>query len=123
LDSTTTLPWQIDPSSMLAAILCELRNQQPLSRIAHSFHYWVASMMVEVATRLRKTTSFRVVGLTGGTFQNRLLCSQARHLLEQAGFTVWTHKRIPCNDGGISVGQILLADKYPHLVDSVREGR
>jgi len=51
------------------------------------------------------------VALSGGAFQNMLLLEQATDLLEERGFTVHRHRRVPANDGGLTLGQAVLADK------------
>jgi hydrogenase maturation protein HypF len=57
---------------------------------------------------IAEKTKITHVALSGGTFQNRLLLKKVVPLLESSGFTVLTHRRIPCNDGGISVGQAVI---------------
>jgi hydrogenase maturation protein HypF len=47
------------------------------------------------------------VGLSGGVFQNRVLCEQARSLLTRAGFEVLIPQRLPVNDAAISFGQLI----------------
>jgi hydrogenase maturation protein HypF len=51
------------------------------------------------------------VALSGGTFQNLLLMEQVVELLAGKGFAVYRHRRVPTNDGGISLGQAVLADR------------
>jgi hydrogenase maturation protein HypF len=58
---------------------------------------------------LRERTGLGTVALSGGVFQNLLLLQNVVGLLEEAGFTVLTHRRVPCNDGGISFGQAVVA--------------
>ncbi|HAH05297.1 MAG TPA: carbamoyltransferase HypF [Elusimicrobia bacterium] len=72
-----------------------------------AFHNTLARMILEVA---RRAGLERVV-LTGGVFQNALLSERAAALLERAGHKVYTHQRLPCNDGGISAGQAFLASR------------
>jgi hydrogenase maturation protein HypF len=55
-------------------------------------------------------TGVTEVALTGGVFQNRLLLTKAVKLLEGSGFQVFTHRQVPCNDGGISLGQAVIAN-------------
>ena len=50
------------------------------------------------------------VALSGGVFQNRLLLRKTVNLLETSGFQVFAHKQVPCNDGGISLGQAVIAN-------------
>jgi hydrogenase maturation protein HypF len=49
------------------------------------------------------------VALSGGVFQNRLLLRKTVSLLKSSGFQVFTHRQVPCNDGGISLGQAVIA--------------
>ena len=73
--------------------------------IAYSFHQALADLVQSVAERAALP---RVV-LTGGCFQNVLLVRLVRHRLEQAGFTVYTHQQVPPNDGGLALGQVMIA--------------
>ena len=59
------------------------------------------------------------VALSGGVFQNRLLVEKTKYLLESDGFTVLTHARVPPNDGGLALGQAVIA---AHQVMKAREG-
>lgn len=74
-------------------------------RIAARFHEWLALSIAEVAARV----GCECVALTGGVFQNRLLSERATLELERAGLQVFTHRRVPPNDGGISLGQAAVA--------------
>ena len=58
---------------------------------------------------LRERSGLGTVALSGGVFQNLLLLGQVVDLLEEAGFRVLTHSRVPPNDGGISLGQAVIA--------------
>jgi hydrogenase maturation protein HypF len=66
-------------------------------------------MMESLCLRLRERTGLNKVCLSGGTFQNVRLLGCALRLLRAAGFEVYTHSRIPSNDGGISLGQAAIA--------------
>ena len=57
------------------------------------------------------------MALSGGVFQNRLLVNRATRLLEAAGFEVFTHSRVPPNDGGISLGQAVVAERADKAAD------
>jgi hydrogenase maturation protein HypF len=59
---------------------------------------------------IAKKTGINQVALSGGVFQNRLLLRKVVPLLESAGFSVLTNKQVPCNDGGISLGQAVIAN-------------
>jgi hydrogenase maturation protein HypF len=77
--------------------------------IAARFHRGVAAAVVEVCTALRATSGLDTVALSGGVFQNLLLLGHVVDRLEESGFRVLTHARVPPNDGGISLGQAAVA--------------
>ena len=66
-------------------------------------------MIVSVCRRVAEETGLQTVALSGGCFQNRLLLGLAVLNLEKAGLGVLVHRQVPCNDGGISLGQAALA--------------
>lgn len=70
-------------------------------------HAVLAASIAEVASRERRLNGVRHVGLTGGVFQNALLTHLAHEQLARAGFTVLLAGQVPCNDGGLSHGQII----------------
>ncbi|MCG6870463.1 MAG: carbamoyltransferase HypF [Gammaproteobacteria bacterium] len=74
---------------------------------ARGFHETLAGAIVDVAGELRHALPFGFVGLTGGVFQNRLLCELAKSGLESRGHVVQLCEQVPCNDGGICFGQII----------------
>jgi hydrogenase maturation protein HypF len=67
-------------------------------------------MICEMCQLIARSTGIKQVALSGGVFQNRLLLRKAVPLLESADFSVLTHKQVPCNDGGISLGQAVIAN-------------
>jgi hydrogenase maturation protein HypF len=73
---------------------------------AGAVHAAFAAGLVAVAERLRAAGAGATVGLTGGVFQNRVLAECASTMLEHRGFRVLLPVEIPCNDGGLSYGQI-----------------
>ncbi len=77
--------------------------------IAARFHRGVANVIIAVCARLREQTGLAAVALSGGVFQNLLLTHQVVTGLERAHFQVLLHSRVPCNDGGISLGQAAVA--------------
>lgn len=101
----TNASWVFDWQPMVSAILGDLRKGHPAGLIAARFHVGLAEGVVRVAQAARLP---RVV-LTGGCFQNRLLLSLVRQRLEGAGFTVYSHALVPPNDGGLSLGQAVVA--------------
>jgi len=77
------------------------------------FHASLAQALVEQAKRVRDETDVESVGLTGGVFQNKLLTEMAYDRLTAHGFSVLLANRIPCNDAGISFGQLIEAGTDP----------
>ncbi|HEX9030535.1 MAG TPA: carbamoyltransferase HypF, partial [Streptosporangiaceae bacterium] len=77
--------------------------------IAARFHNGLAGLIAVCCRELRERTGLSTVALSGGVFANLLLLNAVIGLLESAGFTVLTHSRVPCNDGGISLGQAVVA--------------
>lgn len=95
----------IDWRAMVAA-LCQRKVQGGrIDSLAAGFHHWLADAALLVA---RKTAIGQVV-LTGGCFQNALLSKLVAERLRQAGFVVFLHRKVPCNDGGLAVGQAAFA--------------
>ncbi|GII83697.1 carbamoyltransferase [Sphaerisporangium siamense] len=82
--------------------------------VAARFHNGVARLIVEGCVRLREQTGLCVVALSGGVFQNARLVAGTTAGLEERGFTVLTHKNVPPNDGGISLGQAAVAAALSH---------
>jgi hydrogenase maturation protein HypF len=67
-------------------------------------------MIFDMCRLIARNTGIDQVALSGGVFQNRLLLRKILPLLEAVGFCVLTHKQVPCNDGGISLGQAIIAN-------------
>jgi hydrogenase maturation protein HypF len=97
--------WVADWRPMIELIADDLRRGIEKSRIAHRFHRSLAELIGQVAERV----GVRQVVLTGGCFQNVLLADLARERLESAGFVALTHREVPPNDGGLALGQAVVA--------------
>jgi len=95
---------------LLSAIVQDVRNQAPAWVISLKFHHTVAQMIAEVCKLIARESGITRVALSGGVFQNRLLLKLAIAALEGEGFSVLTHHLVPCNDGGISLGQAVIAN-------------
>jgi hydrogenase maturation protein HypF len=95
----------VDWSPMVGEIIAEVRRDVPAGLISARFHNTLAEMIVEAA---RRTSRERVV-LSGGCFQNRYLTERAVGRLQSEGFRPYWHQRIPPNDGGIALGQVVAA--------------
>jgi len=95
---------------LIAAVVQDVRNQVPVPVIALKFHNAVADMTVDMCKLIAKETGINKVALSGGVFQNRLLLKLVDASLQGGGFSVLTHRLVPCNDGGISLGQAVVAN-------------
>jgi hydrogenase maturation protein HypF len=73
------------------------------------FHAGVATLVCDLAARARDELALNTVALGGGVFQNALLLSLTRRRLQNQGFRVLAPRRLPPNDGGIALGQLLVA--------------
>ncbi len=91
-------------------ILHDLKDNVTRGKIAARFHNTMAEMVVRMSQRLSGTSGIKKVALSGGVFQNRLLLRLTVAALEKAGFEVLTHSKVPTNDGGISLGQAVIAN-------------
>ncbi len=102
-------PLVLDPTPFWQRILQDLHQGVAIAEIAARFHLDFAATLVATVQTVRQHQEFTRVVLTGGVFQNHLLHQQVSHLLGQHGFQVLTHRRIPPNDGGLSLGQGAIA--------------
>jgi hydrogenase maturation protein HypF len=102
-------PWRIDPAPLVQSAITDTGRQKTAAHIATAFHESVASMVRDVSLKLARETGIRTVVLTGGVFQNARLTDSSLRGLSAAGLEVFTHQRVPCNDGGLALGQALYA--------------
>ena len=102
-------PFQIRAADLLTAIISDLTASVRAPVIAARFHHGVAAAIEAGCLLLRDRHGLATVALSGGVFQNMLLLHATAARLEARGFTVLTHSRVPCNDGGISLGQAVIA--------------
>ncbi|MGH2732434.1 MAG: carbamoyltransferase HypF [Actinomycetota bacterium] len=99
----------IDGVELIRWIAEDLKRGEALPRIAAAFHNGFAKALVQTCMLVREVTGLGEVALSGGTFQNLLLAERVTAGLEAAGFTVHRHRKVPPNDGGISLGQAAIA--------------
>jgi hydrogenase maturation protein HypF len=85
------------------------RDESPREVRSARFHNTVSAAITETCQRMRQRDRLTQVCLSGGTFQNAYLLSQTAQLLRAAGFQVFTHATVPPNDGGLSLGQAVIA--------------
>ena len=100
---------EIDVRPMIAEIVEELKRGTSAGLISSRFHSTIADIIVRTCCALRDETNQNRVVLSGGVFQNILLLNMAVERLKSKGFDVFRHVNVPCNDGGISLGQAVIA--------------
>ena len=92
-------------------IVRDLKSGVVPLEIATRFHSTVAGAIVKVCVRIRGLCGISTAALSGGVFQNLRLLEETAAGLENAGFRVLTHSRVPTNDGGLSLGQAAIEAK------------
>jgi hydrogenase maturation protein HypF len=95
---------------LLSGVIEDLHQDVSQGMIAIKFHNTVAQMITEMCRLIADDTGIKEIALSGGVFQNRLLLTKTVSLLESSGFHVFIHRQVPCNDGGISLGQAVVAN-------------
>jgi hydrogenase maturation protein HypF len=101
--------WVIDTRSLFKLLLEDLDRKRPAAAISRRFHEGLIEIFDRVADLIRQRTSLNRVCLSGGTFHNVYLLENLRSRLEKNDFQVFTHSEIPAGDGGLSLGQALVA--------------
>jgi hydrogenase maturation protein HypF len=100
----------IKVADLFSAILQDMDRKATPATIAARFHNTVARIIRELSQQISQRTGLNQVVLSGGVFQNRLLLRKTGALLEAGGLKVFTHRQVPTNDGGISLGQAVIAN-------------
>lgn len=106
--------WLLDTRPLFEALLRDLRDAVPVNVISQRFHNGLAETFARLAGCLRDRTGLNRVCLSGGTFQNVYLLERLLARLEADGFEVFTHVEVPAGDGGLSLGQALVAAHRMH---------
>lgn len=96
---------------IIRGIVDDLANRVPLTTIGARFHNTMAQLIVSSCERISATTGVRRVALSGGVFQNSRLLTASYAALVQKGFEVFVHHRVPTNDGGLALGQAVVAEQ------------
>lgn len=102
-------PARLDVRPLIQAIVADLQAKVSIPEIAGRFHASIALGLSEACRRAREQTGLDTVALSGGSFQNRLLLEHLLARLKGMGFHVYINRRVPPNDGGLSLGQAAVA--------------
>lgn len=104
-------PFQLDPAPLLRGLLQRLQAGESSASLARAFHASLAAAVVEGCDLIRQDCGLDRVVLSGGVFQNRLLTDLVYTFLAKSNFSVFIHRLVPPNDGGIALGQAVIAAK------------
>jgi hydrogenase maturation protein HypF len=101
--------YEIDPDPVILKAYHDVINGLESSCISWKFHTGLIEALIDVCLRIRSARALGTVALSGGCFQNRFLLEHLKSGLQKAGFEVLHHSLIPCNDGGLALGQAVSA--------------
>jgi len=100
----------IEPYEMIKEVIRDKFDGVSSKIMASKFQNTIVNLSVSMCTCLREDTSINEVALSGGVFQNPYLLKKILRNLEKEGFVVYTHTHLPSNDGGVAIGQIIIAN-------------
>jgi len=103
--------WIVETHEIIRGVVDDLLAGTTPGEISSRFHRTMAEVVAAGCEKIRGAGGTTTVALSGGTFQNMLLLEQLLGLLEEKGFEVYRHRRVPANDGGLALGQAVLADR------------
>ncbi|MFQ5752035.1 MAG: hypothetical protein ACE5HI_08560 [bacterium] len=95
---------------LIRAVVEDIQKREEKGKIATRFHRTLAELFLQAALSARTATGLNRVGLSGGVFQNVYFFSYLLKRLREEDFEVLTHKQVPTNDGGLALGQVVIAD-------------
>ncbi len=100
---------QILPAPIIRGVVQDVQNGLSVAEIGIKFHKTLIALFTQICLAVRRDTDLNRVVLSGGCFQNCILLTGMIHELTSRDFAVFAHQRVPTNDGGISLGQALVA--------------
>jgi len=100
---------------MIEEIVEDITRKKSQPYVALKFHNTIVDVIVETVKQLAGKYGLKKVVLSGGTFQNKFILSNTERLLSVEGFEVFSQQRVPTNDGGIALGQMIVASKRKEL--------
>lgn len=94
---------------IVCAVVDDMKKGVHPSNISGKFHATIIKLFSELCEVIRKESGLNRIALSGGVFQNSIILTGLMEKLEEKGFQVFTHTQVPANDGGISLGQAMVA--------------
>ena len=102
---------KINWKNLIREIEKDVSAEIPVSTISAKFHNAAANLILDLSRKMREKFALNKVALSGGCFQNVALLQRAMRLLENDDFEVFTHQKVPPNDGGLALGQAVIASQ------------
>ena len=99
----------INPKPVIESVISDMKSGIPVNRISAKFHNGLASIVADICGKICKENDLMEVALSGGVWQNLTLLEKTSRLLEGNGLIVYLHNKVPANDGGLALGQALIA--------------
>jgi hydrogenase maturation protein HypF len=99
----------IDTRRAFELILMDLDMQVPVAVISRRFHHGLVNVFTQLAESIRIESALNRVCLSGGAFHNAYLLTRLKKQMERSNFEVFVHSQVPAGDGGLSLGQALIA--------------
>jgi hydrogenase maturation protein HypF len=99
----------LDPAPALRELVREARRGEPVGRISARFHNGLVAATAAVCHAVGREHGIDRVALSGGVWQNRYLATRVARRLTAEGFEVYSHRRVPAGDGGLALGQLMVA--------------
>lgn len=109
------LQMELDWTNMLRQIWFDVLDKKKSPDIAAQFHAAVLEVLFQAVEMLRQAYALKTVAMSGGVFLNRFLLENLSSRFKKADYLVCTHRQVPCTDGGLSLGQL-------HIADSILKG-
>ncbi len=100
---------KVEVRSVIEALIKDVMAGVHISKISARFHNGLAESVREVCMKIKSETGINEVALSGGVWQNITLLRRTLSLFENTGFRVYIHREVPTNDGGLSLGQAVIA--------------
>ncbi len=104
--------WILLIQPLLRSVMRAIKNGEPTHRISSRFHRTLIELFLEVVRLANKETGINSIVVSGGVFQNQILFEGLITRLTAAGYQVYSHRHVPTNDGGISLGQAVIGRQY-----------
>ncbi len=97
-------------AGLISSVVQDVRDRVAVSIISLRFHKTMTQIIIDMCKAIAEESGIKTVALSGGVFQNRFLLRLTAVALAQEGLSVLTHRLVPCNDGGISLGQAVISN-------------